>query len=56
MTAEVAAARSTVEVEFYITAWDDVTGPFFEALVAATARGVQVRLLVDHLGSRGIPG
>ena len=56
MTAEVAAARSTVEVEFYITAWDDVTGPFFEALVAAAARGVQVRLLVDHLGSRGIPG
>jgi cardiolipin synthase A/B len=56
MTAEVAASRSTVEVEFYISAWDDVTGPFFEALVAATARGVQVRLLVDHLGSRGIPG
>ena len=27
MTAEVAAARSTVEVEFYIAAWDDVTGP-----------------------------
>ena len=56
MTAEVAGAQTSVEVEFYIAAWDEVTAPFFEALVAATARGVEVRLLVDHLGSRGIPG
>ena len=56
MTAEVAAAETSVEVEYYIAAWDDVTHPFFEALVDATARGVQVRLLLDHLGSKGIPG
>ncbi|WP_322919162.1 MULTISPECIES: cardiolipin synthase [Nocardioides] len=56
MTAEVASATVSVEVEFYIAAWDDVTGPFFEALVAATARGVRVRLLFDHMGSRSIPG
>src|SRR6478735_1529107 len=56
MTAEVARAEASVEVEFYIAAWDEVTGPFFDALVGATARGVQVRLLIDHLGSRGIPG
>lgn len=56
MTAEVAAAETSVEVEYYIAAWDEVTAPFFEALVEATARGVRVRLLVDHLGSRGIPG
>jgi cardiolipin synthase len=56
MTADVAAATETVEVEFYISAWDDVTGPFFEALVAAVARGVKVRLMYDHMGSRGIPG
>ena len=43
-------------MEFYIAAWDEVTTPFFEALVAAAARGVTVRLLFDHLGSRGIPG
>ena len=43
-------------MEFYITAWDEVTTPFFEALVDAAARGVTVRLLFDHLGSRGIPG
>ena len=35
MTAEVETATTTVEVEFYIAAWDEVTAPFFEALVAA---------------------
>jgi len=49
-------AEAYVDVEFYITAWDDVTDGFFQALVAATQRGVVVRLLLDHLGSRGIPG
>jgi cardiolipin synthase len=56
MTATVDEARSYVHVEFYITAWDEVTAPFFAALVRATERGVPVRLLFDHLGSRGIPG
>jgi cardiolipin synthase len=56
MADEVSLATSTVEVEFFIVAWDEVTSPFFEALVAAAARGVTVRLLFDHLASRGIPG
>ena len=56
MTEAVETATTTVEVEFYISAWDEVTTPFFDALVAATARGVTVRLLFDHMGSRGIPG
>ncbi|SDR77152.1 cardiolipin synthetase 2 [Nocardioides scoriae] len=56
MTEAVERAHHHVLVEFYISAWDDVTAPFFEALVAATERGVSVRLLFDHLGSRGIPG
>jgi cardiolipin synthase A/B len=56
MTEAVEGAASTVEVEFYIAAWDEVTSPFFDALVAAAARGVTVRLLFDHLASRGIPG
>jgi cardiolipin synthase A/B len=56
MRREVERASRFVHVEFYITGWDDVTGGFFEALVAATQRGVKVRLLFDHLGSRGIPG
>jgi cardiolipin synthase len=56
MTSDVEQAERFVHVEFYITAWDEVTAPFFEALVRATERGVTVRLLLDHLGSKGIPG
>jgi cardiolipin synthase len=56
MTMEIDGASTWVHVEFYITAWDEVTGPFYEALARAVGRGVTVRLLFDHLGSRGIPG
>ncbi|HWJ68281.1 MAG TPA: cardiolipin synthase [Nocardioides sp.] len=56
MAREVDRARSHVHVEFYITTWDEVTDPFFQALVRATERGVDVRLLFDHIGSRRIPG
>ena len=56
MTLAATGASRTIEVEFYISAWDDVTSPFFDALVEAAARGVTVRLLFDHMGSRGIPG
>ncbi|MEV5000883.1 cardiolipin synthase [Nocardioides sp. LML1-1-1.1] len=55
MAREVDRARSHVHVEFYITAWDEVTDPLFQAMVRATRRGVDVRLLFDHLGSRGLP-
>jgi cardiolipin synthase A/B len=56
MTEDIETAERFVHIQFYITAWDDVTGPLFDALVRATERGVTVRLLFDHLGSRGIPG
>ena len=55
MAQAVDTAERFVHVQFYISAWDDVTAPFFEALVRAAARGVEVRFLFDHLGSRGIP-
>jgi len=48
-------ATQWVHAEFYITAWDETTEPFFAALVRATERGVRVRLLFDHLGTRGLP-
>jgi cardiolipin synthase len=48
-------ATRWVHAEFYITAWDETTEPFFSALVRATERGVRVRLLFDHLGTRGLP-
>jgi cardiolipin synthase A/B len=56
MTAAVERAQHFVHAQFYITAWDPMTAPFFDALVRATARGVTVRLLFDYLGSKGIPG
>lgn len=56
MRQEVAAAEHYVHVQFYISSWDEVTAPIFEELVRATERGVDVRFLYDHLGSRGIPG
>jgi cardiolipin synthase A/B len=56
MTEAVGKANHHVHVEFYICAWDDLTGPLFEELARAAARGVEVRLLFDHLGSKGIPG
>jgi cardiolipin synthase len=56
MAAEVDGATSYVHIEFYITAWDEVTAPLFEAMERAAARGVAVRLLFDHLGSRRIAG
>ena len=58
--AEMARAIDTaahhVHVEFYIQSWDPVTDVFYSALERAAARGVTVRLLVDHLGSRKYPG
>ena len=50
------AAEHHVHVEFYIQSWDEVTDVFYSALERAAARGVTVRLLVDHLGSRKYPG
>lgn len=56
MTSAVDDATTHVHVEFYIMALDDLTSPFFDALERAAGRGVQVRLLYDHLGTRRIPG
>lgn len=49
-------ARDHVHVEFYIVARDDSTEPVFRAMFEAVQRGVRVRLLLDHLGSRKYPG
>ena len=56
MTAEVERAEHFVNVEFYIMAIDEVTEPFFAACREAVARGVTVRVLFDHLGSRAVDG
>jgi cardiolipin synthase len=56
MTAEVEQAQHYVNVEFYIMAIDEVTEPFFAACTDAVGRGVTVRVLFDHLGSRAVDG
>ncbi|MGI3780091.1 MAG: cardiolipin synthase [Janthinobacterium lividum] len=49
-------AERYVHVEFYITISDATTEPFFAALRRAVERGVTVRLLLDHMGTRPYPG
>jgi cardiolipin synthase len=56
MAEAIDGAETYVHVEFYIVSWDRWTEPVFAALVAACARGVKVRLLLDQLGSRKYPG
>ncbi|MDO5737513.1 MAG: cardiolipin synthase [Propionibacteriaceae bacterium] len=56
MAAAVDKATSEVHVEIYIMAWDQTTDVFFTALADAVKRGVKVRLLFDHIGTRGYPG
>lgn len=56
MGAAVDQAEQYVHVEIYIMAWDHTTDVFFTALAAAVKRGVKVRLLLDHLGSRRYAG
>ncbi|MEY2517996.1 MAG: cardiolipin synthase [bacterium] len=55
MTDAVAGATRYVHAEFYILAFDRTSAPFFAALEAAVARGVTVRVLLDHLASRRSP-
>ncbi|MCP3425995.1 phospholipase D-like domain-containing protein [Rothia sp. AR01] len=56
MTALVEEARESVCVEIYIMARDRTTEGFFRALEDAVRRGVKVRVLLDHMGSRKYPG
>ncbi|MBJ7472959.1 MAG: cardiolipin synthase, partial [Solirubrobacteraceae bacterium] len=49
-------AKVFVHSEFYIFALDDTTRPYFEALERAVQRGVTVRVLFDHIGSRRVAG
>lgn len=50
------AAEHHAHIEFYIVSRDTSTEAVFQAMFRAVARGVQVRLLLDHLGSRKYPG
>lgn len=56
MTHAVEQAADFVHAQFYILAADPSTDSFFAALEKAHARGIRVRVLVDHVGSVGFPG
>ncbi len=51
MTEAIRRAERYVHAEFYILAYDRTTAPFFDALRDAVARGVEVRVLLDHVAS-----
>lgn len=56
MADAVTSAESYVHVEFYILTFDETTAPLIDALIEASRRGVRVRVLADHLGSRKYSG
>ena len=56
MAEAIGAAEHYVHFEFYIAVADPTTEPVVAALEEAQARGVKVRVLVDHLGAAGYPG
>ena len=56
MAEAVRGAKSFVNAEFYIMSTDHVTDDLFTALEEAAERGVEVRVLFDHLGTLRIKG
>jgi cardiolipin synthase len=56
MAEAVRGARSFVNAEFYIMSTDHVTDDLLTALEDAAERGVEVRILFDHLGTLRIKG
>ncbi|AMG83585.1 MULTISPECIES: cardiolipin synthase [Microbacterium] len=55
MAEAIRTAQEYVHVEFYILQSDDSTDNFFRALEEVAARGVAVRVLLDHWANRGKP-
>lgn len=55
MASAIRAAKRYVHVEFYILQSDSSTDNFFRAMEEAAARGVVVRVLLDHWANRGKP-
>lgn len=56
MAAAVREAKNFVNAEFYIMSTDHVTDDLLTALEEAAERGVEVRILFDHLGTLRIKG
>jgi len=56
MTEAIRGAERYVHAEFYIFAYDRTTASLFDALGEAVARGVEVRVLLDHIASVRVKG
>ena len=56
MAEAIRSAQKYVHVEFYILSSDTATDNFFRALEEVRAKGVTVRVLMDHWANRGKPG
>ncbi|MET1053453.1 MAG: cardiolipin synthase [Mycetocola sp.] len=56
MTEAIDRAERFVHVEFYILSLDHTTADFFDAMERAVARGVAVRVLLDHVANLRTPG
>jgi cardiolipin synthase A/B len=52
---DIDGAQKFVHVEYFATSRDEETEAIFAALERAASRGVKVRMLMDHLGSRKYP-
>ena len=55
ITEEIEKAQYFAHIEYFIIAMDDATEACFVAMEAAAQRGVQVRVLLDQLGSSSYP-
>lgn len=55
MAEAIRSAQKYVHVEFYILQSDTATDNFFRALEEVAARGIEVRVLLDHWANRGKP-
>lgn len=51
---DIMAAKETINIEYYIVKRDKIGRRFLDALTEKAAEGVEVRLLMDALGSRYI--
>ena len=56
MADAISRAERYVHVEFYIFAYDSTTARFVDALGEAVRRGVEVKVLIDHIASRRVKG
>lgn len=52
LLSDISKAENTINVEYYIIKNDEVGRSLIEALTESASRGVEVRLLLDSLGSR----